>query len=108
MGVGDLQQMKEAVSKGIDMFDCVAPMREARHGNLWLADGKKLRMRRSEFIHDHAPLDSRSPTELGRTTKRSYLHHLLRVGERYGETIACTQNMAVTLEWMRNIRTRMR
>jgi len=104
MGVGDLGQMKEAIRLGIDFFDCVAPMREARHGNVWLSDGTKLRIRRSEYIRDSSPIDPKSPTPIGRTHMRSYLHHLLQIGERYGETIACLQNMAVTLETIRSIR----
>ena len=106
MGVGDLRQMKEAIRRGIDLFDCVAPMREARHGNIWLSDGTKLRIRRSEYAQDHSPIDPESPAPSSRTHKRSYLHHLLRIGERYGETIACLQNMAVTLETIRSIRTK--
>lgn len=105
MGVGDLRQMKEAVRRGIDLFDCVAPMREARHGNIWLSDGTKLRIRRSEYAQDHSPIDRKSPAHGSRVHKRSYLHHLLQIGERYGETIACLQNMAVTLETIRSIRT---
>ncbi len=104
MGVGNLKQMEKAVRHGIDMFDCVAPMREARHGNIWLSGGTKLRIRRSEYTRDHSPIDPKSPAHSSRTHKRSYLHHLLRIGERYGETIACLQNMAVTLETIRSIR----
>jgi len=104
MGIGDLVQMEKAVRQGIDMFDCVAPMREARHGNVWLSDGKKLRIRRAQFASDHSPIDPHSPSPLARSHTRSYLHHLNRIGERYGETIACSQNMAVTLEKIRSIR----
>jgi queuine tRNA-ribosyltransferase len=103
MGVGERHQLKAAVAKGIDMFDCVSPMREARHGNVWLSDGTKLRIRRSEYAADHTPIDAASPSPAGKHL-RSYLHHLMRIGERYGETIACLQNMAVTLEYIRNIR----
>jgi queuine tRNA-ribosyltransferase len=104
MGVGERHQLKEAVRLGIDMFDCVSPMREARHGNVWLSDGTKLRIRRSEFANDHSPIDANSPVPLSRIHKRSYLHHLLRQGERYGETIACLQNMGVILETIKEIR----
>src|SRR3989338_3099765 len=108
MGIGDLKQIEKAVKLGIDMFDCVSPMREARHGNIWLSNGEKLRIRRSEFISDHTPIDPKSPSRLGRKHFRSYLHHLIRIGERYGETIACMQNLGVTLELFRSIQKRIK
>lgn len=104
MGVGERHQLKAAISRGIDMFDCVAPMREARHGNIWLTDGTKLRIRRAEYAADHSPIDAYSPAETSRTHLKSYLRHLLQIGERYGETLACLQNMAVTLETIEDIR----
>ncbi len=104
MGVGEIHQLREAAKRGIDMADCVSPMREARHGNVWLSDGTKLRINRSEYKSDHAPVDPLSPTRFGRETSRAYLHHLMRLGERYGETIACMQNMAVMLDAMKTLR----
>jgi queuine tRNA-ribosyltransferase len=106
MGVGDLAQIEKAVALGIDMFDCVAPMREARHGTLWLSDGSKLRIHRSEYRDDHTTIDAHSPSPLSRRHTKSYLHHLMRIGERYGETIACMQNMGVTLARLQDIRTK--
>ncbi len=106
MGVGDLGQIEKAVALGIDMFDCVMPMREARHGRLVLSDGTHLRIRRNEFKTDHSPIDADSPSPLSRTHTKSYLHHLCIIGERYGETIACMQNMAVTLDRIKDLRTR--
>jgi queuine tRNA-ribosyltransferase len=103
MGVGRIEQMKTAMAKGIDMFDCVLPMREARHGTLWLSNGSKIRIINSEFRHDHSVIDVDSPSPLGRTHKKSYLHHLLRAHERLGETIACSQNMGVTLKFFKNL-----
>jgi queuine tRNA-ribosyltransferase len=106
MGVGEIHQLLEAAKRGIDMADCVSPMREARHGNVWLSDGTKLRISRSEYKTDHSPIDPASPCRLGRELSRAYLHHLMRLGERYGETIACMQNMAVMLDAMKKLRER--
>ncbi len=103
MGVGGLGQLPICVSKGIDMFDCVLPVREARHGTVYLSDGTQIRMQRSELQHDHSPIDPNSPHPLCRTTKRSYLAHLFRANERYGETIAALQNLGVTLQLMRKL-----
>jgi queuine tRNA-ribosyltransferase len=104
MGVGERHQMKAAIAKGIDMFDCVSPMREARHGNVWLSDGTKLKIRRADYATDNTPIDSESPAPTSQKHTRAYLRHLLQIGERYGETIACLQNMAVTLETIRSVR----
>lgn len=104
MGVGERHQLKAAIAKGIDMFDCVSPMREARHGNVWLSDGTKLRIRRAEYATDHSPIDSDSPAPTSRKHTKAYLRHLMQIGERYGETLACLQNMAMALENVRKLR----
>lgn len=104
MGVGERHQLKIAIAKGIDMFDCVSPMREARHGNVWLSDGTKLRIRRAEYATDHSPLDPDSPAPTSRLHTKAYLRHLMQIGERYGETIACLQNMAMILTSVTKIR----
>ncbi len=104
MGVGELHQMEKTISCGIDMFDCVSPMREGRHGNIWMSDGTKIRIHRSEYQHDHSLLDPASPSPLSKRHTKSYLHHLMRLNERYGETIACLQNIGVTLKKLKTIR----
>jgi len=104
MGVGRLEQMEQAVAKGVDMFDCVAPVREARHGTLILSDRSKLRIDKAEYLHDHRVIDPASPSPMSRTYKRSYLCHLMRAGERLGETIACMNNLGVTLDTMKKLR----
>jgi len=108
MGVGHREQLPVCIAKGIDLFDCVMPMREARHGKIYVSDGSTLRIKNQQFLSDHSPLDPQSPSTMGRMHKRSYLSHLLRLGERYGETIACSQNLGVTLKLMRDIRTSLR
>lgn len=104
MGVGKIHQHREAVARGIDMFDCVLPMREARHGKIYRSDGTDLRMRNTKYMHDHSIIDADSLSPYSRAHKLSYLAHLFRSGERSSETIACMQNMAVTLEAMRKLR----
>ncbi|MDD4319491.1 MAG: tRNA guanosine(34) transglycosylase Tgt [Candidatus Peribacteraceae bacterium] len=106
MGVGRIEQMEQAVAKGIDMFDCVLPMREARHGTIYLSNGEKVRILNNRYVRDHSFIDPNSPSPFSRTHKKSYLNHLLRSGERLGETIACAQNMAVTLSSIRRLRER--
>ncbi len=104
MGVGRISQHREAVKRGIDLFDCVLPMREARHGKLYRVDGTEIRIHNAKYIHDHSPIDAESPSELSRKHSLSYLSHLFRAGERSAEAIACMQNMAVTLKAMQQLR----
>ncbi|MBI1812952.1 tRNA-guanine transglycosylase [Candidatus Peregrinibacteria bacterium] len=104
MGVGKTEQLRKAIALGIDMFDCVLPMREARHGTLYLSNGDRIRILSSQFAHDHTPIDPQSPALTSRHHLRSYLHHLLRIQERLGETLACMQNLGVTLHEIRVLR----
>lgn len=104
MGVGRISQHREAVKYGIDLFDCVMPMREARHGKIYVSDGTHINIRNSAFTHDHSIIDPDSTSPLSRKHLKSYLSHLFRLNERSAQTIACMQNMAVTLEAMKTLR----
>lgn len=104
MGVGRVGQHREAVRRGIDMFDCVLPMREARHGKIHISDGTTINILNSAFRTDHSPIDAASPAAMGREHSKAYLAHLFRAKERYAETIACMQNLAVTLDEMKKLR----
>lgn len=104
MGVGVIHQLKACVALGIDMFDCVLPMRIARHGTVLLSDGSEMRITNARFKEDHSLIDHDSPSDLSRTHLKSYLHHLFSVNERLAETIACKQNLGATLKMMRGLR----
>jgi queuine tRNA-ribosyltransferase len=104
MGVGIPSQLRTCVAHGIDMFDCVLPMRIARHGTLLLSDGSELRIQNAKYAHAHIPIDEQSPSALSREHSRSYLHHLFKAKERLAETIAASQNMGVVLETMKQLR----
>lgn len=104
MGVGRITQHREAVKRGIDFFDCVMPMREARHGKIYLSNGTHINILNKAFGTDHSIIDPDSVSPLSRKHLKSYLSHLFRVGERSAQTIACMQNMAVTLEAMKKLR----
>ena len=107
MGVGVIHQLKACVALGIDMFDCVLPMRIARHGTILLSDGSEIRITNAKFNEDHTPIDPDSASALSRIHLKSYLHHLFQVNERLAETIACKQNLSVTLKMMRDLRKQM-
>ncbi len=104
MGVGVTDQMKTSVAKGIDMFDCVLPMRIARHGTILLSDGSDIRIQNAKFRDDDRVIDPDSSSDLSRRHRLSYLHHLSKANERLAETIACKQNMAVTFTAMQKLR----
>lgn len=103
MGVGKIEQLEHCVSLGIDMFDCVLPMRIARHGTIILSNREELRITHSKYKEDSSPIDVHSQSPLSTKHSKAYLHHLLKSGERYGETVATMQNMSVTLQAMRNL-----
>jgi queuine tRNA-ribosyltransferase len=70
-----------------------------------LSDGSDLRITNAAFRDDHTPIDPGSPSPLSHVHLRSYLHHLIRAGERYGETIAIMQNLGIILKRMEEVRT---
>ena len=107
MGVGVISQMRECIALGIDMFDCVLPMRIARHGRIILSDESEIRIVHSRYKEDFSPLDSNSPSALSHTHSKAYVNHLLKSHERFGEVIATKQNMAVTLHAIKNIQVAM-
>jgi len=106
MGVGKVNQLQTCVQKGIDMFDCVLPMRIARHGTILMTDGTELRIKNTEFKNDHSILDPNCSAAHSQN-KRSYVHHLFNAHERLGETIAQMQNLGVTLKAMQSLRDNM-
>jgi queuine tRNA-ribosyltransferase len=93
MGVGTPDDLIEAVARGIDMFDCVMPTRNGRHGVAFTRFGA-LNMKNARFADDATPLDSDSPHPLARTYSRAYLHHLVKAGEMLGAVLLSTINIA--------------
>jgi len=93
MGVGTPQDLIESVRRGIDMFDCVLPTRNGRHGLAYTWEGP-LNMRNAVHLDDPAPLDLRSSCPAAREYSRAYLHHLVRSGEYLG---------AMLLSWINTV-----
>jgi len=75
MGIGDFGDMLKAVDAGFDMFDCIMPTRNARHGTLFTSTGKTS-IKREEFKYDSGPLDPACACYTCRTFSRGYLRHL--------------------------------
>ena len=80
MGVGYPDDLIEAVARGCDLFDCVAPTRNARHGTAWTADGQ-INLKASRFRRDRAPVDPGCDCPACARYDRAYLRHLFVAGE---------------------------
>lgn len=80
MGVGAPEDLLNAIALGVDMFDCVMPTRNARHGNLFTGQGR-LNIKNARFARDTGPVEENCDCPACRTYSRAYMHHLFRSGE---------------------------
>ncbi|MEZ5849550.1 MAG: tRNA guanosine(34) transglycosylase Tgt [Hyphomicrobiaceae bacterium] len=103
MGVGTPHDLIEAVERGIDMFDCVMPTRNGRHG-LAFTWGGKVNLRNARHADDPAPLDPESTCPAARNYSRAYLHHLVRSGEHLGAMLLSWNNTAFYQQLMQAMR----
>jgi queuine tRNA-ribosyltransferase len=103
MGVGTPADLVEAVARGIDMFDCVLPTRNARNGQLFTRAGK-LNIRNARYAEDEAPVDSACKCYTCRTFSRAYLRHLHVSGEMTASTLNSLHNVQFYLDTMEAIR----
>ncbi len=103
MGVGLPEDIVESVSRGIDMFDCVLPTRNARNGHLFVRSGV-VRIRNSRYRDDPRPLDEACTCYTCRHYSRAYLHHLERCGEILAARLNTWHNLHYYLELMRGLR----
>ncbi|MEY3051146.1 MAG: hypothetical protein RLY31_931 [Bacteroidota bacterium] len=93
MGVGTPVNLLECIALGVDMFDCVLPTRNARHGLLYTADGV-INIRNAKWRCDFSPIDGTSPCGTSRTHSKAYLRHLIHTGEYLGAQIASLHNLS--------------
>jgi queuine tRNA-ribosyltransferase len=103
MGVGTPQDLLEAVKRGIDMFDCVMPTRNGRHGMAFTRFGQ-INLRNARHADDPRPLDEESSWPSARTYSRAYLHHLVKSGETLGAMLLSEINVAYYQRLMHGIR----
>src|SRR5712672_1402715 len=102
MGVGTPEDMLEAVARGIDMFDCVMPTRNGRHGVAFTQFGQ-VNLRNARHADDPRPLDEQSAWPSTRGCARAYLHHLVKSGETLGAMLLSEINIAYYQHLMRGI-----
>ena len=98
MGVGTPENILECIDRGIDMFDCVMPSRNARHGLLYTSEGK-INIKNAKWKTDYSPIDSESTSELSQNHTKAYLKHLFTVDESLGYQIASIHNLSFYL-WL--------
>jgi queuine tRNA-ribosyltransferase len=117
MGVGYPENIVEAVKRGVDMFDCVIPTREGRHGRLFLREKvsitnsqlritnfyKTINIINTKFKDDKTPINKDSKLPVLRKLSKAYLHYLFKINEPLGQRLATLNNLEFYLDLMREL-----
>ncbi|MCR5624273.1 MAG: tRNA guanosine(34) transglycosylase Tgt [Lachnospiraceae bacterium] len=103
MGVGTPENILEAVSRGVDFFDCVYPSRNGRHGHAYTSHGK-INLLNKRFERDDNPIDDKCNCPVCKRYTRGYIRHLLKAKEALGLRLMVTHNLAFYNNLMADIR----
>lgn len=103
MGVGTPENILEAISRGVDMFDCVMPTRNGRNGMLFTWNGI-MNMKNAKWADDFSELDPDGTSYVDHTYSKAYLHHLFIAGEMFAAMLASEHNLAFYLDLVRQAR----
>jgi len=103
MGVGTPEDLLAAVARGVDMFDCVLPTRNGRHGLAFTRFGP-INLKNARHAQDPRPIDEASACAAARDFSRAYLHHLVRANEMLGAILLTTINLAYYQDLMAGMR----
>jgi queuine tRNA-ribosyltransferase len=103
LGVGHPADILHAVACGIDMFDCVMPSRNARHGMLYTWEGT-INIKNEKWELDFSPIQENSTVWVDRVYSKAYLRHLIKCQEILGFQIATIHNLSFYLELMAAVR----
>ena len=106
MGVGTPVNILESVARGVDLFDCVMPSRNARHGQLFTWDGVR-NINNAKYETDESPIDEHCDCPVCRNFSRAYIRHLLKSGEMLGMRLAVLHNLYFYNNLMEVIRTQL-
>ncbi len=105
MGVGTPMNILECIALGVDMFDCVLPTRNARHGMLYTSEGI-INIKNAKWKDDHSAIDENSTSHTSRNHSKAYLRHLIYSKEYLGAQIASLHNLCFFLWLVREARKR--
>jgi queuine tRNA-ribosyltransferase len=108
MGVGYPDDLLEAVARGMDLFDCVAATRNARHGTAWTATEGQVNVKAARFRMDTGPLDPECDCYACRRFDRAYLRHLAVAGEAFVHRLLSIHNLRLLTRLMEEARERIR
>jgi len=103
MGIGRPKNIKYAVKLGVDMFDCVAPAREARHGRVYITNTKTINLLNQKYQKDFKPISKNCDCPACQNYSRAYLRHLLSIGEGLGMRLATLHNLNFILQFVLQI-----
>jgi queuine tRNA-ribosyltransferase len=103
MGLGQPGDLIEAVCRGVDLFDCVVPTRDGRHGSVFTRDGR-INLRNARFRDDADPIDPECPCPGCARYSRAYLRHLLRSGDPLAQRLLSLHNLTFYMRLMRKLR----
>ena len=103
MGVGKPEDLVESVARGVDMFDCVLPTRNARNGQAFTTDGP-VTLKQARYTRDGAPLDADCECYACRGFSRAYLRHLFMAGELLSHRLLTLHNLTFFLRLVREMR----
>jgi queuine tRNA-ribosyltransferase len=103
MGTGTPEDLVESVARGIDLFDCVLPTRNARNGQLFTSEGR-INIKNARYAEDDGPADPACGCYTCRTFSRAYLRHLFVAGEINAATLNTLHNLNFYLDTLRRIR----
>jgi queuine tRNA-ribosyltransferase len=103
MGTGTPEDLVESVARGVDMFDCVLPTRNARNGQLFTSEGR-INIKNAQYAEDDRPPDPGCRCYTCRTCSRAYLRHLFMAGEINASTLNTLHNLSFYLDTLGRIR----
>ena len=103
MGVGTPENLLECIAMGIDMFDCVMPSRNARHGMLFTSEGI-INIKNLKWEKDFSPIDPNGTSAVDHLYSKAYLRHLIKSNENLGIQIATIHNLAFYLDLVKQAR----
>ena len=103
MGVGTPEDLLDGILRGVDMFDCVLPTRNARHGSFFTREGRKI-IKNKEFERDSSPLDSHCNCYACQNHTKAYIRHLFRAGEATAAILMSIHNIQFLIDLVKDAR----